>query len=509
MLLALLLFLVGFSVYNFRRLAEANDLNVHTYQVLLAVGDVEEQLYSIDSQARAYLVGGGGEALSSYRKERARFPQVLQVLQSLVQDNPKQQTKTDLATIDRQYQFWMRTLLEPAIAKRGTITDREQAIMAAGNSAGVRRRALGAVLRTLSDIEITENNSLRQRLEEQQRLRWWTQFALILGGVFSVILTASLVTVIARSSSRLDLANARLRVEKQRAEDANRQLLESNTALEGEIEQRRHAQEQLRENLVELRRSNSELEQFAYVASHDLQEPLRAVSGCVQILQRRYRGQIDERADQFILHAVEGSQRMQNLINDLLLYSRLGSNGKAFEIVDGERILAGALRSLTVALQETEAEITHDPLPTLRCDPGQIEQVLQNLISNAIKFRGENKPRIHVGCYREVARQGESQSEVEPKVDEALECDSWVISVADQGPGIEPQYFERIFVMFQRLHTRSDYPGTGIGLAICKKIVERHGGRIWVESPSGGGSTFYFSLPVAPKDKRPGGMARN
>ncbi|RYG75415.1 hypothetical protein EON80_00705, partial [bacterium] len=507
LLLGLLLFLVAFSVYNFRKLAEANDLNVHTYQVLLTISQVEERLFAIDSNVRGYLVGGEKTSLVAYRKSVEQFPAMLGQLRQLTLDNPKQQDH--IKTIAQQQKKWVEQLLNPIIGRRSSITDPTQAIIAAGRTSVQRRRALSAIRQTLAGVESTERLLLAERDLAQQRLKWWTQFTLILGGVFSMGLTAGLVTVIAGSSKRLDQANVQLRLEKIRTEEANQQLSESNASLETEIEQRRHAQERLRENLVDLRRSNAELEQFAYVASHDLQEPLRAVSGCVQILQKRYKGQLDDRADQFILHAVEGSQRMQNLINDLLSYSRLGTKGKEFEKVDGERILAGALKNIGVSVRETEAEITHDLLPTLQCDPGQIEQVLQNLLSNAIKFRGNKPPRIHVGCTRQSGEVGGSAAEtplplggpalsgtVEPTVPPG---DSWVISVADQGPGIEPQYFERIFIMFQRLHTRADYPGTGIGLAICKKIIERHGGKIWVESPPEGGSTFYFSLPVEQK----------
>jgi PAS domain S-box-containing protein len=225
----------------------------------------------------------------------------------------------------------------------------------------------------------------------------------------------------------------------------------------------------------ELRRSNAELEQFAYVASHDLQEPLRAVAGMVQLLGQRYQGKLDERADEYIGHAVEASQRMQNLINDLLDYSRVGRFGKPFVPTALENSLKVALANLQAVIQESQAQITYGPLPTVQADPGQLTQVLQNLIGNAIKFRGDRAPQIQISA---------------EKVEGA-----WRIAVSDNGIGIEPQYFERIFLVFQRLHTRREYPGTGIGLSLCKKIIERHGGKIWVESQPGQGATFYFTLP--------------
>lgn len=225
----------------------------------------------------------------------------------------------------------------------------------------------------------------------------------------------------------------------------------------------------------ELRRSNAELEQFAYVASHDLQEPLRAVAGMVQLLGQRYKGKLDERADEYIGHAVEASQRMQSLINDLLDYSRVGRFGKPFEPIAVESSLKLALANLDAVIRESQAQVTYDPLPTVQADSGQLTRVLQNLIGNAIKFRGDSPPHVHVSA---------------DKVEGA-----WRIAVSDNGIGIDPQYFERIFMIFQRLHTRREYPGTGIGLSLCKKIIERHGGHIWVESQPEQGSTFYFTLP--------------
>ena len=225
---------------------------------------------------------------------------------------------------------------------------------------------------------------------------------------------------------------------------------------------------------AELRRSNDELEQFAYVASHDLQEPLRAVAGMVQLLDQRYKGKLDERADEYIGHAVEASGRMQSLINDLLDYSRVDRLGKPFSSANLERSLDIALANLRISIQKSGAQITRDPLPTVMADASQLTQVFQNLIGNAIKFRGESPLQIHIGAQ---------------EVDNA-----WRFEVRDNGIGIEPQYFERIFLVFQRLHTRREYSGTGIGLSLCKKIVERHGGQIWVESQAGRGSTFYFTI---------------
>jgi PAS domain S-box-containing protein len=244
-----------------------------------------------------------------------------------------------------------------------------------------------------------------------------------------------------------------------------------------DITERKRAEEELVKTLENLKRSNAELEQFAYVASHDLQEPLRMVSNYMNLIERRYKDKLDKDAEEFIGFAVDGAKRMQTLINDLLSFSRVGSRGKPFEPTPLETILSEALSNLQITIEDTKAEITHDPLPTIMGDKVQMVQLFQNLISNAIKFKNnENNPRVHIS-----AKQKEKE---------------WIISVKDNGIGIDPQYAERIFIIFQRLHNREDYPGTGIGLAVCRKIVERHGGKIWVESEKGKGATFYFTIPA-------------
>jgi PAS domain S-box-containing protein len=252
-----------------------------------------------------------------------------------------------------------------------------------------------------------------------------------------------------------------------------------NTAaqLEVEIAERRQAQEALQQAADELERSNLDLEQFANVASHDLQEPLRAVSGFVKLLRAHFPDHIDDKAEQYIAGACDGAERMERLIGGVLAFSRVSTKGGSFVPVDFNALLGDALHNLQASLKMAQAQVTHDDLPSLPADATQITQLFQNLIGNAIKFRGEEPSQIHVGVRREP--------------------DRWVFSVQDKGIGIEPQYFERIFQLFQRLHTRKHYPGTGIGLTICKRIVERHGGKIWVESQLGQGATFFFSIPEA------------
>jgi signal transduction histidine kinase len=253
-------------------------------------------------------------------------------------------------------------------------------------------------------------------------------------------------------------------------------LAQANQALEAEIRVRMHAEEVIRQYTKELERSNQELQQFAYVASHDLQEPLRMVSSYLQLLERRYGEQFSDDARDFINFAVDGAKRMQALIDDLLAFSRVGTRSKPFTPVALDQVVSHAMSNLEIALRETQATIHYDDLPVVEGDPTQLVQLFQNLIGNALKFHSSQPPRIQI---------------IESRQNGMAE-----ILVADNGIGIDPDYAERIFLIFQRLHTREEYPGNGIGLAICKRIVERHGGKIWVDSHPGNGSTFHFTLPA-------------
>jgi PAS domain S-box-containing protein len=241
-----------------------------------------------------------------------------------------------------------------------------------------------------------------------------------------------------------------------------------------DVTERNAIEKELRKTLEKLKQSNSELEQFAYVASHDLQEPLRMVASYVQLLERRYKGKLDSDADEFIGYAVDGANRMRGLIDDLLTYSRVSRLGKPFEPTDLEATLNIVFKNLQASIAETSAVITHDKLPVITADSGQMVQIFQNLIGNAIKFHGKEPPQIHISA-------------------KAQDTD-YLFSIRDNGIGIDPQYFDRLFKIFQRLHTKQEYPGSGIGLVICKRIIERHGGKIWLESQLGKGSIVYFTL---------------
>ena len=251
--------------------------------------------------------------------------------------------------------------------------------------------------------------------------------------------------------------------------------------IDRDITERRAAEERLQKTLGELERSNKELEQFAYVSSHDLQEPLRTVSSYLQLLSRRYQGRLDAEADEFIGFTVEAAKRMQQLINDLLAYSRIGTRAKPFARADSGEVLARAMANLQAALESSGARVTRDPLPAVQGDEVQLLQLFQNLLANAVKFRGLETPAVHVSAVLRPAAQGPGRE--------------WLFCFKDNGIGIDPKFHERIFVIFQRLHSKAKYPGTGIGLAICRRIVEVHGGRLWVESAPGQGAAFQFTLP--------------
>lgn len=254
--------------------------------------------------------------------------------------------------------------------------------------------------------------------------------------------------------------------------------IETALSISRDITGRKEAEKKLEETIGELKRSNDELQRFAYVASHDLQEPLRTIASFTQLLERRYEGKLDSDADEFIEYVVEAAQRMQQMINDLLDYSRIMAKRKEFEEVSSENVLIGVIRSLKTIADENNAVITHEKLPTVIADSSQLRRVFQNLIVNAIKFqKPDEPPRIHISCQKDEKRK------------------EYIFSVSDNGIGIEEQYFDRIFTIFQRLHTRDNYQGTGIGLSIVERIIEKHGGRVWIESEPGVGSTFYFTIP--------------
>jgi signal transduction histidine kinase len=478
-LLALLLFLVGFSLYTFSRLNEANRLNDQSHQILLDTQRCLTALVDGETGARGFAITGKDAFLGPYREGIKNFDSILTTLEQSAHNAERQ---ADLKKLRGLHQEWVGRA-NAAIARRRKARSMTEVLRGVEQRAMARKVKMDTMRGILGKIVQSETAVLEERSERQQHLQQLTQITLWLGAIFSIAFTAVLGTLVVSATNKvkafgatLAQANADLAESNAQLEAANMRMAETNIRLNEEVAERKRAENRLAESVEELRRSNMDLEQFAYVASHDLQEPLRAVGGCVQLLKLRYRDKLDERAEQLIDHAVDGAQRMQNLINDLLAYSRVGTHSPPPEPVNMEEVASDVLRVLAPAIAESSAMVTHDPLPRVLGNGGQLELVLQNLISNALKFKGNSAPLVHVGC-----RQAGPE---------------YIFSVQDQGPGINPEYFERIFVMFQRLHTRTEFPGTGIGLAICKKIIERNGGRIWVESEPGVGATFFFTVPV-------------
>jgi PAS domain S-box-containing protein len=314
----------------------------------------------------------------------------------------------------------------------------------------------------MADIEL-EAKLQRRHDAMQAGLRSAFAFPILVGGEFYGVMEFFARAVRPREERVLEIAQT-----------AGIQIGQFIARLQAEAALR-DANDELERQARELMRSNAELQQFAYVASHDLQEPLRMISSYTQLLLRRYGDRFDQEAREFMDYVIDGATRMKQLIEDILAYSRVGTRTRELKPVQAGGALAKAVTNLRAAIEDGGAAVTHDALPEVAADEGQLVQLFQNLIGNALKFKGAEPPRIHVSA--------------------AEKPDGWEFAVRDNGIGIEPQYFERIFMVFQRLHSKGEYPGTGIGLAICKKVVDRHGGRIRVESQPGEGSTFYFTLP--------------
>ena len=303
-------------------------------------------------------------------------------------------------------------------------------------------------------------------------------YSVVIGLLLLVLM--SLVTVyVVRLNRVLTERTSELEEVRENLEDRVRErtaeLASANSELQAEIADRERARRERERLVADLARSNTELEQFAYVASHDLQEPIRMVSSYVALLDRKYHGELDDKADLYIHFAIDGAQRMHKLINGLLEYSRVMRRTAVFKTVDMNTVFSNAVANLAVLIAEAGAAVTKDDLPSVSGDETQLVQLLQNLISNGIKFRKENlPPSVHISARRDGP--------------------DWVFSIRDNGIGIERQHFDRVFQIFQRLHSRSEYPGTGIGLSICKRIIDHHRGRIWIESVPGEGTTFFFTI---------------
>ncbi|HEV2638639.1 MAG TPA: ATP-binding protein [Actinocrinis sp.] len=463
----------------------------------IAAAQLETALVNQETGIRGYGLTGQSDFLEPYRLGLTGQQQALAALRPLIADDPE--ALTDLALVLARIHTWQDSTAAPIAAwPAGSPSP------LAGEEADQGKNQFDAVraAMTAEQADLKADGAADEALISRTRaLRDW-----VFSGIGLVILfMCALVFVGLRRGVNKPLEQ--LTRDVRRVADGEfehpvnatgpadlrilgRDVEAMRTRLLTSLAESAQARTLLADQAADLQRSNNELEQFAYVASHDLQEPLRKVASFCQLLQRRYAGQLDERADQYIKFAVDGAQRMQTLINDLLTFSRVGRVHASRQAVDLEKVLGGVLGDLSVAIEETGAEVAHDPLPVVDGDPGQLGMLLHNLVGNAIKFhQPDQSPHIHIAAEPDGAR--------------------WRMAVSDDGIGIDPQYADRIFVIFQRLHTREAYQGNGIGLAMCKKIVEFHGGTIALDPDHSPGARFTFTLPdyVAPAVEQGGGAA--
>ena len=450
-----ILILVG--VVSFRTMAQNSEDRVwvnHTHLVLEKLDAVLANLLDAETGHRGYIITSEETYLEPYNNAREHIHQNVAELRGLTADNPSQQrTLNHLEPLTST----MLSALQDRIEIR-----KQKGLAAAAEEVreGSAKLHMDEIRGLIGEMRLEENRLLKLRTEEADASSRTARIVIVTGEALAVAFLCLAGVVVWKEMGQ-----------RNRAEEEVRQL---NTGLERRVTERTA---ELAERAKELARSNAELQQFAYVASHDLQEPLRMVASFTQLLAKRYNDKLDDDAREFIGYAVDGATRMQTLISDLLTYSRVGSQGKPFAPTDVDALLRRVLESLKFTTEESEAVISHDPLPVVMADPQQLGQLFQNLLTNAIKFRGEEPPRVRISAEKNGG--------------------DWKFSIRDNGIGISQEHADRIFIIFQRLHTKTEYPGTGIGLAICKKIVERHGGRIWVEAPPGGGSTFCFTFPAA------------
>ena len=474
------------------RLADARDLVVnHLDPAATAALRLSNALINEETGVRGYALAGEESFLSPYRAGRLEEQRAVAELRELSDDATLERIAADLADVDQAAAIWRTTYAEPAIRRvraRGPDSARP-----AGAELGQRLfdRVRAALARQQADIRDARQAG-RDNLSEA------ATFLAVAFGVIALVIVVALInaTTMLRQTVTRPIGALARRVRRVAQGDFDRQvrsrgprdIAELAADIDSmrerilqELAASREAHAQLDAQARELERSNAELEQFAYVASHDLQEPLRKVASFSQLLEQRYKGQLDERADQYIAFAVDGAKRMQQLINDLLAFSRVGRTSGVLGPVDLDGVLERSLANLAVAIEESGAKVIADPLPTVKGEASLLAMVFQNLIGNAIKFQSNGAPEIHVSVARE---DGE-----------------WIFSCSDNGIGIDSEYAERVFVIFQRLHPKDEYAGTGIGLAMCRKIVEYHGGRIWLDTEDSPGTTFRFTLPVLQEDR--------
>lgn len=426
----------------------------HTHLVLETLDELIASLLVAETSERGLIMTGDPTYAVPFRRIDDATRQYETQLRKLTADNPVQQQ-----SLDRLEPLLLKRLAElesiARIAEAGELQAATEAVRA-----GSKRSLTNQIRQIVTDMKSEEKRLLDVRSREAAASSRQTKLVIVGGNGLALAF--------------LLLAIAAVYQEMKRRRVAEEQIRALNVGLEERVAERTA---ELADRAKELARSNQELQQFAYVASHDLQEPLRMIASFTQLLAKRYGDKLDDDARDFITYAVDGARRMQTLISDLLLYSRVGTQGKPLEPTDANAVLDRVLDGLLLSIKDSHSVITRDRLPVVMADDIQLGQLFQNLIVNAMKFRGQDAPRIHVWAERN--------------------GNTWKFAVQDNGIGIAPEHGDRIFVIFQRLHTKTEYPGTGIGLAICKKIAERHRGKIWFEPSPGGGTIFYFTLTAA------------
>jgi signal transduction histidine kinase len=477
---------VGFALLANQKVSDQRTVVLKQVEpALLAALSLENALINEETGVRGYLLSGKTESLEPYEKGLADEARAYRTL-GLHDNVGGRKLDRDVKAVRTRAQAWQTQFVLPALVEaRGGHTGAIPSTLAGKGLFDAIRVSLSELR---GDLSGRLSSSERQLNSDASFLEiaLLVAAALILGSVIGAgfllrrILSRPLAAL-GRDTQQVAAGDFAKPVA---IAGAPREIVELGgeiDAMRQRIVQELHTVEAARARLeaqaLELNRSNAELEQFAYVASHDLQEPLRKVASFCQALERRYHGQLDERADQYIEFAVDGAKRMQVLINDLLAFSRVGRSGHELELVDLDDVLVQVESSLSQVLQENGAGIDAQTLPTVRGERALLVSLFQNLISNAVKFRSAQPPFIHL----EAQRHGEE----------------WQFSVTDNGIGIEAEYAERIFVIFQRLHTKEAYAGTGIGLAMCRKIVQYHGGRMWLDTSHSPGAQFCFTLPAA------------
>ncbi len=487
--------LSGATALSLVQVSRANHDRIEVYgPALLHVETLARAYSDQETGVRGFVAAGDESFLQPYVDGRTVERRTLRALRGTLREHPVLLDR--IAAVRTAGRTWQREVAEPAIA-RERADARSQQTLEQIEAGRVRFDSVRAAVAALAQPVRADRNLAGDRLATGQLVLHAVLLAALLGlvalSVFTFFALRRWVTrPLLRLGAEVDTVEAGDLSHQVAVDDAPSEI----TELAGQVDRMRvrvvanaslaeraraeatAARATVEEQAEDLRRSNTELEQFAYVASHDLQEPLRKVASFCQLLERRYKGQLDERGDQYIEFAVDGAKRMQQLIQDLLMFSRVGRHSAGFQEIDLELVLAQALRQVQTSLEESGAVVTHDRLPSIEGDPSLLAQLFQNLVANGVKFRGDRLPRVHLSAH-------------------AAADGTWEFACADNGIGVEDQYADKIFVIFQRLHGRDAYAGTGIGLAMCKKIVEHHGGRLWLDTRPRDtpGAVFRWTLP--------------